>query len=59
MLGEESWREISQTLHADYLFWGRFEQANYADSRRPWESECNVIAEGPWGRIYDLRQKRE
>src|SRR5215469_7965673 len=58
MLGQEGWREISQTLHADCLFWGRFEQGNYADSRRPWESECNVIAEGPWGRIYDLRGKR-
>ena len=59
MLGQEDWREISQKLHADYLFWGRFEQENYADSRRPWESECNVIAEGPWGRIYDLRRQKE
>jgi len=59
MLGQEGWREIRQTLHADYLFWGRLEQANYADSRRPWESECNAIAEGQWGRIYDLGGRKE
>jgi hypothetical protein len=57
MLGQEGWKEISQKLHADYLFWGEFEQANYADSTRPWENECKVVAEGPWGRIYDLHTK--
>lgn len=56
MLGQQGWKSLGQTLHADYLFWGQFEQAHYPNSRRPWENECKVVAEGPWGRIYDLRR---
>ncbi|MGA8656245.1 MAG: hypothetical protein WB586_08855 [Chthoniobacterales bacterium] len=57
MLGQPGWKDVGQTLHADYLFWGKFEETQYADSRRPWENECKVVADGPWGRIYDLRPK--
>jgi hypothetical protein len=54
MQGAENWREIAQTLHVRYIFWGREETTNYAASKRPWEAIAPVVASGPWGAIYDL-----
>jgi hypothetical protein len=54
MQGAENWREIAQTLHVRYIFWGREETTNYAASKRPWEGTAPVVASGPWGAIYDL-----
>ena len=36
-----------------YLFWGREEKANYAQSTRPWEREAKLVASRQLGR--DLR----
>jgi hypothetical protein len=30
------------------------EETNYPDSEKEWEKKCQLVAEGPWGRIYDL-----
>jgi hypothetical protein len=56
MAGSPDWRQAAQRLRVDYLFWGNFEQREYAQSTRPWEKECPVIAEGDWGRVFDLRK---
>ncbi|HWB58189.1 MAG TPA: hypothetical protein VG733_01800 [Chthoniobacteraceae bacterium] len=52
--GEEDWRETARKLHARYLFWGRFEEGEFPDSNKPWETACLKVAEGDWGAIYDL-----
>jgi hypothetical protein len=54
MQGAENWREIAQTLHVRYIFWGREETTHYVASKRPWEATAPVVASGPWGAIYDL-----
>ena len=36
------------------LFWGPLEETNYPDSEKEWEEVCRLVAEGTWGRIYDL-----
>ncbi len=56
MQGAPNWRELAQTLHVRYVFWGREEKANYAASSRPWEKTAAVAASGTWGSIYDLEQ---
>jgi hypothetical protein len=53
--GEEDWREQAATLGAQWLFWGREEAANYADSPQPWRGACRIQASGEWGVLYDLR----
>ena len=55
MNSEEGWQAIAKELGADYLFWGPLEETNYPDSDRQWEQTCRLVANGPWGRIYDLR----
>jgi hypothetical protein len=54
MNGAENWREIARRLHVRYIFWGREEITNYAESKRPWEKKAPLIASGSWGAIYDL-----
>jgi hypothetical protein len=54
MLGQSGWEDAFRQLHADYLFWGSFEQQNYPGTSRAWE-HLPVVSESPWGRIYDLR----
>jgi hypothetical protein len=54
MLGESGWEDAFRQLHADYLFWGNFEQQNYPGTTHAWE-HLPVVGESPWGRIYDLR----
>ncbi|MBV8900074.1 MAG: hypothetical protein JOY92_08195 [Verrucomicrobia bacterium] len=57
MAGSPDWRQVARRLRVDYLFWGNFEQRQYLQSSRPWEKECPVIAEGAWGRVFDLRKQ--
>ena len=55
MESEDGWQAMAKELGVDYLFWGPLEQANYPESEKEWEHTCKVIAEGPWGQIFDLR----
>jgi hypothetical protein len=57
MNSEAGWQNMAKELGADYLFWGPFEETNYPDSEKQWEQTCRLVAEGAWGRLYDLRQK--
>lgn len=59
MLGAPNWKEIARSLHARYLFWGREEKTNYAASKRPWEREAALMANGDWGAIYDVEAPRQ
>jgi hypothetical protein len=54
MRGAPDWRSQAKALGARYLFWGRLEKANYSASTRPWEKQCELLATGSWGSIYDL-----
>jgi hypothetical protein len=54
MQGAPNWREQAQQLRARYIFFGREEKANYPTSTRPWEREARLVANGPWGAVYDL-----
>jgi hypothetical protein len=58
MNSETGWQDLAKELGVDYLFWGPFEATNYPDSQKGWEKTCPLVAEGPWGRIYDLRGLR-
>jgi hypothetical protein len=55
MQSEPGWEQTATELGADYIFWGRFEEAHYPNSKKEWETKCPVLAKGEWGRIYDLR----
>jgi hypothetical protein len=59
MLGAPNWKEIARSFHARYVFWGREEKANYAASKRPWEREAALVANGDWGAIYDVESPRQ
>ena len=54
MLAGPGWESLCSKLKIDYLFWGRFEQEHYAGTAHSWDS-YPVVAEGPWGKVYDLR----
>jgi hypothetical protein len=54
MNSETDWDKTAKELGVDYLFWGPMEETNYPDSEKEWEKKCQLVAEGPWGRIYDL-----
>jgi len=54
MNSEAGWQNIAKDLRVDYLFWGPLEETNYPDSEKGWEQTCRLIAQGSWGRIYDL-----
>lgn len=59
MNGAEHWREIAGRLQVRYIFWGREEASNYAQSKRPWEKSAPLIASGSWGAIYDVEQMQQ
>ncbi|HEX7517934.1 MAG TPA: hypothetical protein VF345_11695 [Chthoniobacterales bacterium] len=59
MNGAPGWKETARFFHARYLFWGREEKTNYAQSKRPWEQESKLVATGPWGAIYDLESPKD
>jgi hypothetical protein len=54
MLGQGDWKKAACELRVRYLFWGKLEKANYADSTRAWEKQLPLVAQGSWGSIYDL-----
>jgi hypothetical protein len=54
MNSEDGWQNIAKELGADYLFWGPREEMNYPASEKGWEQTCRLVAQGTWGRIYDL-----
>ncbi len=54
MNGSPDWRKQARELRVRYIFWGREEKANYAQSTRPWEREAKLVASGAWGAIYDV-----
>ena len=56
MQGAPNWRDLAQTLHVHYMFWGREEKSNYSSSSRPWEKTAALAASGTWGAIYDLER---
>ncbi len=57
MLGQGDWQKAAQELRVRYLFWGNLEKANYANSSRPWDKQLPLVAQGPWGSIYDFGDK--
>jgi len=56
MVGGKNWADLARGLRVRYLFWGRHEKEKYPASARPWERSATVVANGPWGTIYDLEQ---
>ncbi len=55
--GEPGWQIRARELGVDYLFWGNREQEKYGGPT-PWKETAPLIAQGPWGVIYDLRPKK-
>lgn len=54
MLGKPDWRDLARSLGVRYIFWGREENANYAQSTRPWQRTLKPIPAGQGSSIYDL-----
>jgi hypothetical protein len=54
MNSEPGWEQNAKDLGADYIFWGPLEETNYPASAKEWEKRRRLVAEGSWGRIYDL-----
>jgi hypothetical protein len=52
--GGPDWRAAARRVNARLLFWGWREAQGYPQSLRPWEATQEVVAEGPWGRLYRL-----
>ena len=57
MRGEPDWREAAKALDVRYIFWGREEQLNYPNSKRPWEQSLATATKPlPSATIYDLEK---
>ncbi len=54
MLGELDWTRAAGTLGVRYLFWGPREEKKWPASTKPWERQSPPLAQGGWGKIYDL-----
>jgi len=54
MLGQGDWKKTARELQVRYLFWGNLEKTNYGNSTHPWETQLPLVAQGPWGSIYDF-----
>ncbi|HET7292128.1 MAG TPA: hypothetical protein VFM88_06880 [Vicinamibacteria bacterium] len=52
--GQPDWERAAMELRARFLFWGSREAQAHPGSRRPWEASRALVAEGRWGRLYDL-----
>ena len=61
MLGAPDWRDIAHDLHIHYIFWGQREisgrdgEAGYRSSLTPWRDDDDLVAEGDWGELYNLK----
>ena len=53
--GEPGWQARARELGVDYLFWGQREQQKYGGAT-PWKATAPIVAQGPWGTLYDLRK---
>ena len=56
MLGQPEWGQCAGKLGVRYLYWGTREEKAFANSSKPWETQCQRVATGDWGSIYDLQQ---
>ncbi len=56
MLGEAGWEQCAQRMDVRYVYWGAPEEKTFAGSTKPWEARCRRVAEGEWGKIYDLQE---
>lgn len=56
MMGEFDWRQMAKELNVRYLFWGKQEERIFKNSNRPWELYSHKVAEGKWGKFYDLQK---
>lgn len=56
--GEENWLNDALDSGAHYLFWGAQEREAYPNSPQPWREQLQLVANGEWGEIYDLRKHR-
>lgn len=54
MRGDGDWLVLASQVQARYLFWGPEEIRSFPSSTKPWETTKKVLAEGAWGRLYDL-----
>ncbi len=54
MKGGETWRKAARKLGAQYLFWGRREQALWPQSAQPWKHCAKLLAASPHGQLYLL-----
>lgn len=52
--GDDDWRKTAAQIHAQYIFWSVREEEDYPHSKKPWEEECRKVAEGSWGKIYEI-----
>ena len=55
--GEPGWQTRARELGVDYLFWGDREQQKYGGPT-PWALNSPIVAFGPWGTLFDLRNVR-
>lgn len=55
MKGEPGWREAARDLGARYVYWGPRERASFVAGTQPWDTG-RLVAEGPWGRLYELER---
>jgi len=56
MAGESDWKEIAHELNIQYVFWGSREQSDFPNSHLPFMLDNMKLTEGPWGKIYDLKE---
>lgn len=54
MKSEDDWKEISKELKVDYIYWGYREDRKYPISKKSWERDSMLVAEGKWGKIYKI-----
>lgn len=52
--GQADWERAARELRARFVFWGTREAGAHPGSKRPWEASRALVAQGPWGRLYDL-----
>lgn len=54
--GAPGWEEHARALGAQALYWGPLEQEQYGtDAPTQWRDVAPLLAQGPWGALYDLR----
>ncbi len=54
MFGDDKWLDYAKDLNVRYIFWGEMEKREYSTSKKPWEKNFPIVAEGDWGKIFDL-----